>query len=113
MNKVIRSTTKLVGRLSLSEYFTDNQFGIAQQLSAASSSSNDFIMNSRPHAAVVANAKIFPVYANRLASHDVDEYINTANKLKNWLGSEKAYYPDALRNVSIRILVQLDRSETQ
>jgi hypothetical protein len=56
-------------------------------------------MNSRPHAAVVANAKIFPVFANRLASHDVDEYINTANKLKNWLGSEKAYYPDALRNI--------------
>lgn len=56
-------------------------------------------MSSRPHTAVVANAKIFPVFANRLASHDVDEYINTANKLKNWLGSEKAYYPDALRNI--------------
>ncbi|KAG1718958.1 hypothetical protein EDB19DRAFT_1789383 [Suillus lakei] len=58
-------------------------------------------MSSRPHhtAAVVANAKIFPVFANRLASHDVNEYINTANKLKNWLGSEKAYYPDALRNI--------------
>lgn len=56
-------------------------------------------MSSRPHTAVVANAKIFPVFANRLASHDIDEYINTANKLKNWLGSEKAYYPDALRNI--------------
>jgi hypothetical protein len=77
----------------------DNQFGVAQQLSAVSSSSNDIIMSSRPLTAVVANAKIFPVFANRLASHDVDEYINTANKLKNWLGSEKAYYPDALRNI--------------
>ncbi|KAG2125502.1 hypothetical protein DEU56DRAFT_824889 [Suillus clintonianus] len=59
-------------------------------------------MSSRPHhtAAVAANAKIFPVFANRLASHDINEYINTANKLKNWLGSEKAYYPDALRNIA-------------
>jgi hypothetical protein len=65
-------------------------------------------MNSRPHTAVVANAKIFPVFANRLASQDINEYINTANKLKNWLGSEKAYYPDALRNVSVRMLDQLD-----
>lgn len=56
-------------------------------------------MSSRPHTAVVANAKIFPVFANRLASHDLNEYINTAKKLKNWLGSEKAYYPDALRNI--------------
>ncbi|KAG2141135.1 uncharacterized protein EDB93DRAFT_1160086 [Suillus bovinus] len=57
-------------------------------------------MSTRPHtAAVVANAKIFPVFANRLASHDISEYINTAKKLKNWLGSEKAYYPDALRNI--------------
>lgn len=56
-------------------------------------------MSSRPHAAVVANAKIFPVFANRLASQDINEYINTAKKLKNWLGSEKAYYPDALRNI--------------
>lgn len=56
-------------------------------------------MSSRPHTAVVANAKIFPVFANRLASQDINEYINTAKKLKNWLGSEKAYYPDALRNI--------------
>lgn len=56
-------------------------------------------MSSRLPTAVAANAKIFPVFANRLASQDVNEYINTANKLKNWLGSEKAYYPDALRNI--------------
>ncbi|KAG2093792.1 hypothetical protein BD769DRAFT_321679 [Suillus cothurnatus] len=84
----------------------DNQFGVAQQLSAVSSSSNDIIMSSRPLTAVVANAKIFPVFANRLASHDVDEYINTANKLKNWLGSEKAYYPDALRNIVLLLEVR-------
>ncbi|KAG2351599.1 hypothetical protein BDR07DRAFT_1484795 [Suillus spraguei] len=59
----------------------------------------DFIMSSRPQTAVAANAKISPVFATRLASKDVNEYINTANKLKNWLGSEKAYYPDALRNI--------------
>ncbi|KAG2358067.1 hypothetical protein BDR07DRAFT_1489917 [Suillus spraguei] len=56
-------------------------------------------MSSRPQTAVADNAKIFPVFAIRLASKDVNEYINTANKLKNWLGSEKAYYPDALRNI--------------
>ncbi|KAG2352249.1 hypothetical protein BDR07DRAFT_1438583 [Suillus spraguei] len=56
-------------------------------------------MSSRPQTAVAANAKISPVFATRLASKDVNEYINTANKLKNWLGSEKAYYPDALRNI--------------
>ncbi|KAG0700162.1 hypothetical protein DFH29DRAFT_645619 [Suillus ampliporus] len=57
-------------------------------------------MSSRgQNTAVVANAKIFPVFAKRLASHDVKEYIAIANKLKNWLGSEKAYYPDALRNI--------------
>ncbi|KAG2352727.1 hypothetical protein BDR07DRAFT_814670 [Suillus spraguei] len=56
-------------------------------------------MSSRPQTAVADNAKIFPVFATRLASKDVNEYINTANKLKNWLGSEKAYYPDALRNI--------------
>ncbi|KAG2357937.1 hypothetical protein BDR07DRAFT_1490064 [Suillus spraguei] len=56
-------------------------------------------MSSPPQTAVAANAKIFPVFATRLASKDVNEYINTANKLKNWLGSEKAYYPDALRNI--------------
>ncbi|KAG1843348.1 hypothetical protein DFJ58DRAFT_804567 [Suillus subalutaceus] len=63
-------------------------------------------MSSRPHTAVVANAKIFPVFANRLASQDVNEYINTANKLKNWLGSEKAYYPDALRNTFTKRFLQ-------
>ncbi|KAG2354347.1 hypothetical protein BDR07DRAFT_1429778 [Suillus spraguei] len=47
-------------------------------------------MSSRPQTAVAANAKIFPVFATRLASKD----------LKNWLGSEKAYYPDALRNIA-------------
>ncbi|KAG2351409.1 hypothetical protein BDR07DRAFT_1413490 [Suillus spraguei] len=57
-------------------------------------------MSSRPQTAVADNAKIFPVFATRLASKDVNEYINTANKLKNWLGSEKAYYPDALRNIA-------------
>ncbi|KAG2352408.1 hypothetical protein BDR07DRAFT_1466347 [Suillus spraguei] len=67
-------------------------------LSAASSASKDF-MSSRPQTAVADNAKILPVFATRLASKDVNEYINTANKLKNWLGSEKAYYPDALRNI--------------
>lgn len=51
--------------------------------------------------AVVENAEIFPVFAKRLASHDVKEYTSTANKLKHWLSSEKAYYPDALLNVSI------------
>ncbi|KAG2071161.1 hypothetical protein BDR04DRAFT_524345 [Suillus decipiens] len=56
-------------------------------------------MSFRPHTAVAANAKIFPLFATRLASEDVNEYINTANKLKNWLVSEKAYYPDALRNI--------------
>ncbi|KAG2353332.1 hypothetical protein BDR07DRAFT_1428941 [Suillus spraguei] len=57
-------------------------------------------MSSRPQTAVADNAKIFPVFATRLASKNVNEYINTANKLKNWLGSEKAYYPDALRNIA-------------
>ncbi|KAG1725493.1 uncharacterized protein EDB91DRAFT_1168243 [Suillus paluster] len=57
-------------------------------------------MSSRgQNTAVVANAKIFPVFAKRLASHDVKEYITIANKLKTWLGSDKAYYPDALRNI--------------
>lgn len=55
-------------------------------------------MSSR---AIVENAKVFPLFAKRLASHDVKEFTTTANKMKNWLSSEKAYYPDALRNVSL------------
>ncbi|KAG2365332.1 hypothetical protein BDR07DRAFT_1399255 [Suillus spraguei] len=57
-------------------------------------------MSSCPQTAIAANAKIFPVFATRLASKDIDKYINTANKLKNWLSSEKVYYPDALRNIA-------------
>ncbi|KAG2352112.1 hypothetical protein BDR07DRAFT_1439479 [Suillus spraguei] len=48
----------------------------------------------------MSSSKIFLVFATRLASKDVNEYINTANKLKNWLGSEKVYYPDALCNIA-------------
>ncbi|KAG2358823.1 hypothetical protein BDR07DRAFT_1416555 [Suillus spraguei] len=62
-------------------------------------------MSSCPQTAITANAKIFLVFATRLASKDVNEYINTANKLKNWLGSEKAYYPDALCNIVLLLKI--------
>ena len=71
---------------------------VASSVSSNTASISSTIMSAR---AVVENEKVFPVFAKRLASHDVKEYTSTANKLKHWLSSEKAYYPDALRIVSV------------
>ncbi|KIJ60334.1 hypothetical protein HYDPIDRAFT_32302 [Hydnomerulius pinastri MD-312] len=52
-------------------------------------------MKTAQHAAINSNEKIFPVFARKLASKDIKDYLGTANKLRIWLSSEKAYYPVA------------------
>ncbi|KAH7920893.1 hypothetical protein BV22DRAFT_1050031 [Leucogyrophana mollusca] len=51
--------------------------------------------NGHSSAAINNNEKIFPVFAQRLASTDPSAWIAIVKKLMQWLRSERAYYPAA------------------
>lgn len=57
--------------------------------------------------AISENERIFPIFAQRLASNEPKEFVNTTRKLATWLSSEKAYYAAARPKVSNCLTVKL------
>ncbi|KAH7906312.1 hypothetical protein BJ138DRAFT_650139 [Hygrophoropsis aurantiaca] len=53
------------------------------------------------NAAVNNNERIFPIFAQRLASTDPELWRTTAKKLTQWLRSERAYYTAAQPKITV------------
>ena len=59
--------------------------------------------------AEASNQKLFPILRQNLAEHrNHSTYVTTANKLKNWLSSDKAYYTVARPIVSVPAFAPAD-----